>query len=433
MKLVLFDHSPQASARLYMLNRYEPEHVQTIHEFVGLTPDLVLLDESMAPEVAHELMEQWGLSVCVLAERVTIALRRKFPMVKDVVTDAKLLSYLQERFATDDEPVPERPLNEVAVSLETSQSAVSVPPKPVVAVTPMMVSRDHRSSAKRHAKIIGCVSLRNFSGGAGKSGVAFNYAAYAVKHGHKVLVIDIDPKGPFGRLADAKHGLTTEHWCNLMNQQQGASMTERAVFDNVERQQTYGFYMITSPSREDMIKDYQLRWILEQTEPYFDLILFDMPAIWDMATLEMMHMADELILFGQYDPFQYEEYQRSIQIVTNPLVGGMTKERLTVVIGRGHFGKNKIIELEEVKKQLGVENALFIPEDPLYQQYRNQRKAIVLEHPSAPCAKAMRPLFEFSQQTSSSSLPALYEPTKKGLFSRLFGSKNKKSKGAVSS
>ncbi|MCF8567441.1 AAA family ATPase [Alicyclobacillus tolerans] len=431
---MLFDDSNKASERLHRLRGYQPEHVQTIHEFVGLTPDLVLIDESLSPETARELMEQWGLSVCLLAERVTIALRRKFPMVKDMVTDAKLDAYLEERSSSGQDDSQEK--------AKPDRSAHSIEPAPAksemaqpLAALPLPVSVSNgRSSTKRHAKIIGFVSLRNFSGGAGKSGVAFNYAAFAVKHGHKVLVIDIDPKGPLGRMSGAKQGLTTEHWCNLMNQQQGTSMTERAVFDNVERQQPYGFYMITSPSRDDMIYKHQLRWILEQTEPYFDLILFDMPAFWDMATVEMMHMADELMLFGQYDPFQYEEYQRSIEIVTNPLVGGMTKERLTVVIGRGHFGKNQAIELDVVKRQLGVDKALFIPEDPLYQQYRIQQKAIALEHPSAPCAKAMLPLFESAKEGPSTHLPALYEPSQKGgLFTRLFGGRKNPRKKAVKS
>lgn len=434
MKLVLFDDSVRASERLRVLAPYQPEHVCTIHELVGLKPDLVLMDESITPEIANEVLE-WGLSLCLLAGRVTIALRRKFPRVKDMMTDAQLLAYLQERFDPQTNEIEGTELPAVTESVpspehqepETGrlQSGVSTPAVPV-RTNPIRIERP----AVRGAKIIGYVSLRNYSGGAGKTGIAFNNAAYMVKQGRKVLVIDIDPRGPFGVLSRAGQGLTTEHWCNLMNQQRGGAMTERAVFDNVERQQPYGFYTITSPSKETMIEPGQFKWILEQTRPYFDLIIFDMPAIWDMTTIEMMRMADDLCLFGQYDPMQYAEYKRSVEIITNPLVVGTTKERLNVVLGRGHFGKNRDIELEEVKQQLGVEHALLIPEDPLFQQYRNQHKSIVLEKPGADCAKAMLPLFEkqMTDDNLSSNLPVLYEPIQKGWLNRLFGSNPKPSK-----
>lgn len=427
MKLVLFDDSTKASERVRRLEAYQPEHVRTIYEFVGMTPDLVLMDESVTPETANELL-QWGISVCLLAERVTIALRRKFPMLKDMVTDRQVMAYLEERFADEQEhpedletitnvPVSQPEANAFTPSKGTLAPVIS-PPVPSNPLSPM----------SRRAHIVGFVSLRDQSGGAGKSGVAFNYAAYARKQGSRVLVVDVDPKGPFGKLAHAEAGLTTEHWCNLMTQQQGSMMTERAVLDNVERQQPYGFDIITSSGRHEVLKQEQLRWILEQTAPYFDYVFVDMPAAWDMVTLETMRVADEVLLFGQYDPFQYEDYRESIQTVTNPIVGGMTQEHVTVVIGRGHFGRNWSIELEEVKRQLGVDKVWFIPEDPLYPQYRNQHKAVVLEHPSAPCAKAMRPLFETheSERSFGSNLPALYEPVQKGFWlSRLLGSKSK--------
>lgn len=430
MKLVLFDDSARASERLGRLAPYHPEHVRTIHEFVGMTPDLVLMDESVTPETANELL-QWGIPVCLLASRVTIALRRKFPMVKDMVTDSQVMAYLEERFGMEQESSENlEAVTEVLVSKPDASPFTQTKATLGPVVSPP-VSSSPFSRMTRRAHLVGFVSLRDQSGGAGKSGVAFNYAAYATKQGSRVLVIDVDPKGPFGKLAHAEAGLTTEHWCNLMTQQQGAAMTERAVLDNVERQQPYGFDMITSSGRHEMLKQEQLRWILEQTAPYFDYVFVDMPAAWDMVTLETMRVADEVLLFGQYDPFQYEDYRESIQTVTNPIVGGMTKEHVTVVIGRGHFGKNWSIELEEVKRQLGVDKVLFIPEDPLYPQYRNQHKAVVLEHPSAPCAKAMLPLFEKheAEQTLSSNLPALYEPVQKGSWlSRLFGSKPKPQK-----
>ena len=431
MKIVLFDDSTKASERLRVLESYKPEHVRTIHEFVGLTPDLVLMDESATTETANELLE-WGLALCLLAERVTIALRRKFPRVKDMVTDAQLLGYLQERYTAEYHNEVGTPETETRV--ETRVQVKTHPkqqePNPKGSESPAVIpSRYRPSNTVRRAHIVGFVSLRDQSGGAGKSGVAFNYAAYTAKQGHRVLVIDVDPKGPFGKLSNATQGLTTEHWCNLMNQQQGASMTERAVYDNVERQQEYGFFTITSSGQHRMLEQSELRWILEQTAQYFDYVLFDMPAGWDLATLETMRVVDELLLFGQYDPFQYEEYKQSIQLVTNPLLSGITKEHITVVIGRGHFGKKWSIELEEVKNQLGVDQVLFIPEDPLYQQYRNQRKAVVLEHPSAPCAKAMLTLFETQiTEKTSSNLPVLYEPVQKGWLNRLFGSKPKSSK-----
>lgn len=443
--LLLFDHSTKSSERLLKLANYHPEHCRTLHEFAGFKPDLVLLDEAMTPEIAKELID-WGIEVCILAERVTVALRRKFPMVKDMVTDGKLLAYLSDYFQLNEEE------NEVGqgVSDSVNESAATIPltmtkmkkspisssqtslansPSPPVMVPPR---QEPRPAFNRAAKVVGFVSLRSWSGSAGKTGVMFNYAAYATSHGKKVIVVDLDPGGPLGSLAEATQELNMEHWGNLMRQRQNELMTERAVLDNVERQQRYGFYMIpSSKTSASMIEKEQFRWMLSQIKPYFDVVIFDLPATWTSTTFEMMRNADELFLFGLYDHHQYEAYKRTIEQITNPLNVGMTRDRLHTFLGRAYLGKNKDVELEEVKRQLNLEKVVLIPEDRLFFEYRDESKAIVIEHPKAESAKALIPWLEsqMSDDAATAHVPALYEPkrnTKSGFLTRLFrGNKSK--------
>lgn len=425
-----------------MLSKYQPEHCRTMHEFAGFNPDLVLLDENQTPEIATELMD-WGIHVCILAERVTVSLRRKFPMVKDMVTDGKLLDYLDAYFTPAHEENDQK--DEVRSSVSNHESATTMlavavetsSPSISLESSPIMRSTRVEPRSNRNAKVVGFVSLRSHGGSAGKTGVLYNYAAYSAKQGKKVVVVDLDPSGPFGELAEATQDLTTEHWCNLMNQYQEGGMTERAVFDNVEQQKRYGFYMIpASTSSEAMIEKEQFRWILAQMITCFDLVVFDLPATWTMTTIEMMRNADELFLFGPYDRYQYKAFKRTIEKITHPLNVGLSRDRLYAFLGRGYLNKNKEIELEEVKRQLGLDKVILIPEDPLFHQYRNESKAIVLENPKAECAKPLIPWLErqMSDEMAGSNLPTTYEPlTHKsgGLFAWLFSKKNKVHRGSA--
>jgi Mrp family chromosome partitioning ATPase len=445
MQLILLDDTAYAAQRMDVLATYQPIHCQTIHEVAGSVPDLILLDETMSQEIANELVE-WGLLVVILAERVTVRVRRKFSMVRDVVTVETVIAFIEDRFSA---PAPTPPVGERASSethkeneaapLFHAETAATNAPTPTVerqptpTVNPPLVLPPRQTShlaSNRGAKLVGFVPLRSNGGGAGKTGVAFNYAAYLAAGGKKVLAIDLDPTGPFKKIAEATQQLTTEHWCNLMKQQQGGAMTERAVIDNVERQTTYGFYMISSSSRRSMIEKDQFRWILAQTTPFFDLIVFDLPATWTETSVEMMRNADELFIFGLYDPVQYEEYKRTIdEDITNPLIVGATRDRLSIFLGRAYVGKNEEEERAEVKRQLDVPHVIFIPEDPLFLHYRNEHQAIVIERTKAISAKKLLPWLEAQRANfvHADTIPALYEPkATQGWAAKLFGTKPKR-------
>ena len=233
MLLLLFDDSTKVSERLRLLSEYQPEHCRTMHEFAGFKPDLVLLDEAMTPEIAKELID-WGIAVCVMAERVTVNLRRRFPMVKDMATNANVLAYLADYFVSDEEELEEERTVEPISSATIVESAATTAPMSEKtdsrkssfnrqnAMTPLDPSivistrQESRSVSNRGAKIVGFVPLRGNGGSAGKTGVLFNYAAYMAARGKKVIVVDLDPGGPLGELSGATQDLNTEHWCNLM-------------------------------------------------------------------------------------------------------------------------------------------------------------------------------------------------------------------------
>src|SRR5262249_25731882 len=49
----------------------------------------------------------------------------------------------------------------------------------------------HMGSLTPMAKVLSCVNLK---GGVGKTAIALNFASYCGMHGHKTLLVDVDPQ-----------------------------------------------------------------------------------------------------------------------------------------------------------------------------------------------------------------------------------------------
>ncbi len=537
LQIVLLDNSLSAQERLEMLASYRPEHYRSLLELAGIHPDLVIVDEGQGPDVVRELQEEWGIPICVVAKRVTLQLRRRFPRVRDMVSDAQLLDFLREQAeklephnepsetslakqmpsssqaesnlstergpqtrVSSDRKASTRPAlslqspgkpsvqssgtpkskpvltlsrksvgsevkaagNESSTSPASQVSAYSsipagspVPSEPSeplepptsrgtqepIPTTRHTVRQEIRGGRSRRARIFAIGPLRNTGGGAGKTGFVFNFAAYAAKRGLSVLVVDLDPNGVFGTLADAEGELNVAHWQHLMEQNPDAHLTERAVLDSVEHHPAFGFSLIAAAAKVSVISTEVLSWILTQTAPYFDLILVDSPSMWADPIVTMMQEADRLILIGLHDAAQYPHYKATLDLITNPAMRiGVPRERIRVIISRAYLGKNWDVEMEEISRQLNMPLSLIIPEDQRFYEYRENHKAIVLEKKNAEYSKAVIPWFDTQLaelREVSQNLPAVataqsQDKSRGGFFARLFGGGKKTAKVAHS-
>ncbi|WP_245632920.1 AAA family ATPase [Alicyclobacillus kakegawensis] len=318
----------------------------------------------------------------------------------------------------------------------------SLPPEPSKPSTPdpspsprPTVRQETRGGRSRRARIFAVGPLRNTGGGAGKTGFVFNFASYAAKQGFSVLVVDLDPNGVFGTLADAQGELNVAHWQHLMEQNPDANLTERAVLDSVERHPVFGFSLIAAAAKVSVISTEVLSWILNQTAPYFDLILVDMPAMWADPIVTMMQEADRLILIGLHDAAQYPHYKATLDLITNPAMRiGVPRERIRVIISRAYLGKNRDVEMEEISRQLNMPLSLIIPEDQRFYEYRENHKPIVLEKRNAEYTKTVIPWFDTQLaelRDVARNVPVLAQGLEKrrgGFFARLFGGGKKTAK-----
>ena len=438
LRILLLDKSVKASSRVALLKKFDTDIVHSVEEIAGETPDFVLVDESFGVSATKELAA-WGLSVIVLAERVTIALRRKHQGVTDMLSDKEFVSWVDGFAVGEDgskeetEPAEEQQNSLLGVATLNTKHADIVTEQAREAQEAVTVSAARYVAPTREpfskARVIAVAPLRSWGGGAGKTEIVFNLAAFAAANQmRRVLVIDLDPNGPLGAYVESREQMTTDHWANLYQANKDASLSERAVLDNTERTEKYGFYMISCGVRESIIDENTFKWILTQARPYFDLILFDAPTVITKTISDMLLLADEIVTVGLYDSVQYKGYVRTLNRFTNPLVIGADSEKMKVLLNRAYPSKTQDIEMIEISKNLGIEIVLTIPEDAQLHNFRNAHAAEVLEKPSADFAKAVIPLFDelLSGLSHKENLPAIIEH--KSIFQRLFGSKKKPSR-----
>ena len=439
MRILLLDKSTEVASRVALLQRFNTDVVHSVEEIAGETPDFVLVDESFGASVTKELTS-WGLPVIVLAERVTIALRRKHQGVTDMLSNKEFPAFVNG--LSENEDVPGEELKaETTMELENGSLAETPPTTKQASVVSERVEKTQELvsepvSAARYvaptrepfskARVIAVAPLRSWGGGAGKTEVVFNLAAYAAANSsRRVLVIDLDPNGALGAYAESSDQMTTDHWGNLYQANKDISLSERAVLDNTEQTEKYGFHMISCGMSESIINEHVFRWILTQVRPYFDLILFDAPAMITKTISDMLLLADEIVVIGLYDSVQYKGYVRTLNRFTSPLVIGADSEKMKVLLNRAYPSKTQDIEIIETSKNLGIEIALTIPEDAQLHNFRSAHMAEVLEKSTADFAKAVIPLFDelLSGLSHRENLPAIIEH--KSIFQRLFGTKKK--------
>lgn len=400
--ILLLDGSERFPNRLHLLgDRWEVRIASSPHEVVGLHPELLLIDEAMGLASINEFSQL--MNTVVLANKVTIALRRNCKDVLDIITDDQLIDFVSERIAPTKQMEQYVPTAGTEVFTSTP-AASSVVPEYVESRQQLYVG-----AASRKAKIISYAPLRTTSGGVGKTTIAFNTAAYYASMGKKVLVIDLDPTGVMGDLAGVEGAMNVLHWENLM-QQKITTMQKKGIMEATERVRKYNFQLIASPleEKQDTIDPEVLSFIFERVSMFFDVILLDIPAFMTPGVAAALKASDLVYLVGRRARPHYRRYKQGFDVYRSPFALGVRQENIRLILNFERNMKNVDIEMEEVGKQLHAPLTAILPYDEEVPEAEDSGEAVILEQPNSPFSRCLREVIE--PLSGSNNLPAIASP-----------------------
>jgi chromosome partitioning protein len=150
------------------------------------------------------------------------------------------------------------------------------------------------------------IVVANRKGGSGKTTTALNLGAGLARHGHRVLLVDLDSQGS---LTDTARVSTKAP--NLMHVLTGEAEIQEAI-----RPGAYDV-LPASPALAgaDKIldrtgKEYLLSEALEAVKDNYDFIILDTPAALDLLTVNALVAADSMIITAQADRYNLEPIKK---------------------------------------------------------------------------------------------------------------------------
>ena len=198
------------------------------------------------------------------------------------------------------------------------------------------------------------VALANQKGGVGKSTTAINLAASLALHGHRVLLIDLDPQG------NASSGLGIERG-GIEVSVYDVLLKESSLEDAVEPTSVRNLFVV--PATIDLAgaeielvsvlsRETRLKSAINATAGDYEYILIDCPPSLGLLTVNALTAADEVMIPIQCEYYALEglsQLLRNIQLVTSNLnpsltVGGVV---LTMYDGRTKLSKDVAEQVRE--------------------------------------------------------------------------------------
>lgn len=138
------------------------------------------------------------------------------------------------------------------------------------------------------------ITLSNQKGGVGKTTTTYTLALGLVKHGYKVLGVDLDPQKHLTRISNIDNADNTI--CNCFRQE---CMTQEAICKT-----DFGFSLLPGDLNlagadyefYDINREFILRNILKQVEDNYDYIVIDTPPTLGVLTINALVASDEVIV-----------------------------------------------------------------------------------------------------------------------------------------
>jgi chromosome partitioning protein len=159
------------------------------------------------------------------------------------------------------------------------------------------------------------IAIANQKGGVGKTTTAVNLGTFLAKHGHKVMVVDLDPQGnTTSGFGIDKQAVETNLYHVLMDGSHAHEAALRTVFHDVV---VLPASSVLAAAEVELVGTQQREYRLKQAlnELPYDYILIDCPPSLGLLTLNGLVAADSLIIPVQAEFYALEGLSQLLQTV----------------------------------------------------------------------------------------------------------------------
>jgi len=201
------------------------------------------------------------------------------------------------------------------------------------------------------------IAFCNQKGGVAKTTSAINVAAYLALHGHKTLLIDLDPQG------NATSGLGINK--NELKQSIYNVLHEHVGLDEAMQQTDIELLTIV-PSNINLTgaevelvnlmgREYRLKKAIQELENSFEYIIFDCPPSLGLLTINGLAAADSVIIPIQCEYYALEglgQLMQTINLIKDNLNASLEIEGVLMTLADYRTNLTKEV-ISEVQKHFG--------------------------------------------------------------------------------
>lgn len=297
---------------------------------------------------------------------------------------------------------PPAPLEPYYEPSPLTMAPVQAAPEPIQPVRPRRIRSRSRAKAETFIVFSG-------KGGVGKSLIATNLAVALSQDGKsKVAIIDLNLQ--FGDVAVLMHA--ENHPTSIETLAEQGEMVDA---DTVEEVMATGPEEVrilmapASPEYADLITTANLRAILREMSKTFDYIIVDSPAHLEERTLEVIEMADQIIVVTSFSITAVKDTKIMLKLLQSI---GVPKERITIVLNQTRAKVN--FPRSDVEESLRFEVLTQLPYEPKIEESIDNGQPIILSDPKSDFVKQFRKLVDFLAPSAEGEEPPTFIMSEKG-------------------
>jgi pilus assembly protein CpaE len=252
------------------------------------------------------------------------------------------------------------------------------------------------------------VTVINSKGGSGTSFISSNLAGGLAKdESRRTTLIDLDLQ--FGGLARSLD-LSPER--GLAEALDSIHEMDQASSEAFVTRHGSGLKLLAAPPdwlvRHEQVSPEQIDLLLHVFLQHNDFVVTDLPRYVDAISTTVLERSDRILLVVQQTLAHLNGAAKLLHVLNSEL--GVSRDYIDVVVNR--FDKNSVIELEDVRKTLRVENVHLIPNQfKLVAECIDTGKLVSEVAKGSAVAKALRDL---TVRVSGGAT----DPTRRGFFGR---------------
>ena len=272
-----------------------------------------------------------------------------------------------------------------------SQLAEEPDLEPIEPVRPRRIRAHTRSKAEVFIVFSG-------KGGVGKSVIASNLAVALSSDGKsKVALIDLDLQ--FGDIAVMLH--VESHPTSIEALAQQGELVDAEFIEEVLATGPEDVRILiapASPEYADLVTTATVRAVLREMSKTFDYIVVDAPAHLEERTLEVIEMADQIVVVTAFSITAVKDTKITLKLLQSL---GVAKDRISIVLNQTRARVN--FPRADIEDSLRFRILTQLPFEPKVEDSVDQGKPIFLSDPKTDWVKQFRTLVDYLRPRSQSS------------------------------